>query len=191
MLERRRRLQRALLTTLLVAQGVPMLQGGDELGRTQRGNNNAYCQDNALTWLDWRDADGGLVDFVAGLIDLRRRYPQLRRHNWLTGQAVGDDQPDVVWWHPAGRVMRVADWQSKKLGAFAMQLAADSNTVGTTRDTLLCLFNRDEIPVSFLLPGEAVWWQVFDSSAQASFTRLQREKTSLVPARSVQILSLG
>ena len=188
-LERRRRLQRALLTTLLVAQGVPMLQGGDELGRTQRGNNNAYCQDNALTWLDWRDADGGLVDFVAGLIDLRRRYPQLRRHNWLTGQAVGDDQPDVVWWHPAGRVMRVADWQSKKLGAFAMQLAADTSAVGATRDTLLCLFNRDEIPVSFLLPGEAVWWQVFDSSAQASFTRLQREKTSLVPARSVQILS--
>jgi glycogen debranching enzyme GlgX len=190
-LERRRRLQRALLTTLLVAQGVPMLQGGDELGRTQRGNNNAYCQDNALTWLDWRDADAELIDFVAGLIDLRRRYPQLRRRNWLTGQAVGDDQPDVVWWHPAGRAMRVADWQSKKLGAFGMQLAAEIIAVGATQDTetLLCLFNRDEIPVSFLLPGEAVWWQVFDSSAQAPCARLQREKTSLVPARSVQILS--
>jgi glycogen debranching enzyme GlgX len=67
-LERRRRLQRALLTTLLIAQGVPMLQGGDELGRTQAGNNNAYCQDNAMTWLDWRDADAELIDFVAGLI---------------------------------------------------------------------------------------------------------------------------
>ena len=148
-------------------------------------------QDNALTWLDWRDADAELIDFVAGLIDLRRRYPQLRRRNWLTGQAVGDDQPDVVWWHPAGRAMRVADWQSKKLGAFGMQLAAEIIAVGATQDTetLLCLFNRDEIPVSFLLPGEAVWWQVFDSSAQAPCARLQREKTSLVPARSVQILS--
>ena len=85
--------------------------------------------------------------------------------------------------------MRVADWQSKKLGAFAMQLAADTSAVGATRDTLLCLFNRDEIPVSFLLPGEAVWWQVFDSSAQEPCARLQREKSSLVPARSVQILS--
>ena len=73
----RRQLQRALLATLFVAQGVPMLQGGDELGRTQSGNNNAYCQDNVLTWLDWPHADAELIDFTAGLIKLRQSFAQL------------------------------------------------------------------------------------------------------------------
>jgi glycogen operon protein len=189
-LERRRRLQRALLTTLLIAQGLPMLQGGDELGRTQAGNNNAYCQDNAMTWLDWRKANTGLIDFVAGLIGLRRRFPQLRRRHWLTGLATADGQPDVVWWHPAGRPMRVADWQSKKLGAFGMQLTLDTPAAGQAGkgETLLCLINRDEIPVSFLLPA-GIWEQVCDSSADAVFATCRREKTTPVAARSVQILS--
>jgi pullulanase/glycogen debranching enzyme len=107
-LEKRRRLQRALLATLLIAQGVPMLQGGDELGRTQGGNNNAYCQDNEMTWLDWQKADSELIDYVAGLIGLRRRFPQLRLTGWLSGAASGDEQPDVLWWHPAGRPMGIS-----------------------------------------------------------------------------------
>ncbi len=189
-LERRRRLQRALLATLMIAQGVPMLQGGDELGRTQAGNNNAYCQDNAMTWLDWRHTNAGLINFVAGLIGVRRRFPQLRRRHWLTGAATADRQPDVVWWHPAGRPMRVADWQSKKLGAFAMQLAPDTPAAGQAGDsgTLLCLINRDEIPVPFLLPA-GIWEQVCDSSADTAFASCRREKTTPVAARSVQILS--
>ncbi|MEF8701848.1 MAG: glycogen debranching protein GlgX [Candidatus Accumulibacter sp. UW26] len=180
--ERRRRLQRSLLTTLLIAQGVPMLQGGDELGRTQGGNNNAYCQDNAMTWLDWQNADGGLIDFVAGLIGLRRRFPQLRRRRWLTGKATDDQQPDVIWWHPAGRPMHVADWHSKKLGVFGMQLAADPEN-----SSLLCLINRDDIPVPFLLPA-GDWWQVCDSSAEAAFAACRREHTAPVAAHSVQLL---
>jgi len=189
-LERRRRLQRALLATLMIAQGVPMLQGGDELGRTQAGNNNAYCQDNPMTWLDWRHTNAGLINFVAGLIGVRRRFPQLRRRHWLTGAATADRQPDVVWWHPAGRPMRVADWQSKKLGAFAMQLAPDTPAAGQAGDsgTLLCLINRDEIPVPFLLPA-GIWEQVCDSSADTAFASCRREKTTPVAARSVQILS--
>jgi glycogen debranching enzyme GlgX len=215
-LERRRRLQRALLSTLLIAQGVPMLQSGDELGRTQAGNNNAYCQDNTLTWLDWRHADGDLIEFVAGLVGLRRRFPQLRRRQWLTGEAATDGQPDVVWWHPAGRPMRDTDWQSRKLSAFGLQLApvplaglierrkgsrnarfglqfkpeAPVGHLAQESCALLCLINRDEIPVSFLLPA-GVWEQVCDSSAQAPFATSQREKTSTVPARSVQLLRLG
>jgi len=191
-LERRRRLQRALLTTLLISQGVPMLQSGDEIGRTQAGNNNAYCQDNAMTWLDWRSADADLVAFVAGLIGLRQRFRQLRRRRWLTGEGNAEGQPDVVWWHPAGRPMRVADWQSGKLGALGLQLAPETSTDGQADDhrILLCLINRDEIPVSFLLPA-GVWWQVCDSSAQSPFAACQRERTSTLPARSVQLLCLG
>ena len=190
-LEKRRRLQRALLTTLLVAQGVPMLQGGDEIGRTQAGNNNAYCQDNAMTWLDWRTADSDLIDFVAGLIALRRRFPQLRRNSWLTGEGGGEArQPDVLWWHPAGRPMAMADWQSATLGTFAVQLASDLPGAGQPPDSrlLLCLINRDEIPVPFLLPA-GVWQQRCDSSAPQPFAAGRRETTSLVAARSIQLLS--
>ncbi|WP_300450992.1 glycogen debranching protein GlgX [Accumulibacter sp.] len=188
-LERRRRLQRALLTTLLMAQGVPMLQSGDEIGRTQAGNNNAYCQDNELTWLDWPKADTDLMEFVAGLLGLRRRFRQLRQRRWLTGEAIAGGPPDVVWWHPAGRTMGVADWQSKKLNALGVLLAPPPAEVDAGA-TLLCLFNRDEIPVSFLLPHGA-WLQICDSSAQAPFAVCQRERTSTVPARSVQLLSLA
>lgn len=102
-LQRRHQLRHALLATLFVAQGVPMLQGGDELGRTQAGNNNAYCQDNALTWLDWANADASLIDFTAGLIGLRRRFPQLRRTAWLCGERNANGQRDIVWWHANGR----------------------------------------------------------------------------------------
>jgi glycogen debranching enzyme len=170
---------------------VPMLLAGDEFGRTQAGNNNAYCQDNALTWLDWKNADAGLIDFVAGLIGLRRRFPQLRRRRWLTGAVTVGGQPDAVWWHPAGRPMRHADWESKKLGAFGLQLAPDLPAAGSARDgeTLLCLINRDDLPVSFLLPTGA-WQQVCDSSAPAPFATHLREKTTPVAARSVQILSM-
>ena len=187
-LGRRRRLQRALLTTLMISQGVPMLQGGDELGRSQAGNNNAYCQDNAMTWLDWRNADPDLIAFVAGLIALRRRFPQLRRRTWLSGETNGAGQPDVDWWHPAGRPMRIADWQSKKLGAFGMQLAPETPTTSDQGQTLLCLINRDEIPVSFLLPS-GVWQQICESGAHSPFAACRREKTTPVAARSVQILA--
>jgi glycogen operon protein len=135
-----------------------------------------------MTWLDWQNADGDLIDFVAGLIGLRRRFPQLRRRRWLTGKATDDQQPDVVWWHPAGRPMGVADWQSKKLGVFGLQLAADPEN-----SSLLCLINRDDIPVPFLLPA-GDWWQVCDSSAEAAFAACRREHTAPVAAHSVQLL---
>jgi isoamylase len=127
-----------------------------------------------------------LIDFVAGLIGLRRRFPQLRQHRWLTGEAATDDQqPDVVWWHPAGRPMRHADWQSKKLGTFGLQLAPEAQD----GETLLCLINRDDNQASFLLPA-GVWQQICDSSTQAPFAPHMREISTPVAARSVQILSL-
>jgi glycogen debranching enzyme GlgX len=203
--ELRRRLQRALLATLFIAQGVPMLQGGDEQGRTQDGNNNAYCQDNELTWLNWAPTDNdmcmvppsrlgeainvpessNLSSFVAGLIGLRRRFPQLRRRTWLNGERNSSGQRDVMWWHPAGREMRIADWQSATLGAFGLQLAPPTGDDGER--SLLCLINREAKAVVFHLPS-GNWRQLCDSSAEAPFAPVQRIKNYRVPSRSLQML---
>jgi glycogen operon protein len=196
-LELRRRLQRALLATLFIAQGVPMLQGGDELGRTQGGNNNAYCQDNALTWLNWAQAGLGefsewpggfeLSGFVAGLIALRRCFPQLRRRAWLSGAQNANGQPDVLWWHPGGHEMQIADWQSPVLGAFGLQLAPLNNK--GTEPSLLCLINRNAAPANFHLPT-GHWRQICDSSADSPVTPVRRGSAYQVPSRSLQMLVL-
>ena len=185
-LKNRQDLQRALLATLFLTQGVPMLQGGDELGRTQAGNNNAYCQDNILTWFDWQHADNELIDFTAGLIDLRRRFPQLRRIDWLTGNLNAHGQRDIAWWHPDGREMNVNDWNSGQPGALGFILAAPEDMADS--QTLLVLINRDPHELNCRLPPRA-WQQLCDTSANKPFALLQRQDTHSLPARSVQILS--
>ena len=188
-LRQRHLLQRALLATLFIAQGVPMLQGGDELGRSQSGNNNAYCQDNLLTWLDWQQADAELIDYTAGLIRLRQRFAQLRRTAWLTGEANASGQRDVIWWHPDGREMGGNDWHSPQAGALGYILAAeDSDFADANSQTLLVLINREAVALSFRLPPGA-WQQICDSSADIPFTSLQRQGSSTLSARSVQLLS--
>ncbi len=108
----RARQQRNFLTTLLLSQGVPMILGGDEWGRTQSGNNNAWCQDNEISWFDWASADGELVAFVQRLILLRREHPVFRRSAFLTGREVrGSGLPDVWWFRPDGRRMTQRDWR--------------------------------------------------------------------------------
>jgi glycogen operon protein len=176
-IERRRYLQRALLATLFAAQGVPMLQGGDELGRTQAGNNNAYCQDNALTWLDWPNADQSLIEFTAGLIALRRRFGQLRRVEWLSGAEDADGRRDVLWWHPNGHEMKGQDWHSPE-GALGMLLtdavdvAAPANEPGQPNEVkdsmLLVLFNRNDASIVFHLPP-GLWRQLCCSNDEAPF----------------------
>jgi len=183
----RRRMQRALLTTLLLSQGVPMLQGGDELGRTQSGNNNAYCQDNLLTWLDWRQPDRDLIDFVAGLIGLRRRFPQLRRSNWLTGEANEGGQRDIVWWHREGREMAGDDWNTPPHGTLGFVLAAEKSKPPLV-PSLLVLINRDATPISFRLPAGS-WLQLCDSASDDPFAALESQGRSLLNAHSVQILT--
>ena len=123
----RRRDLCALLATLFVARGTPMLTAGDELRRTQNGNNNAYAQDNATTWLDWENADTELAAFTARLSRLRKRHPSLSADRFLVGKPASDgNMPDVVWLHPAGREMSDLDWggENRTLG---MQLFASSD----------------------------------------------------------------
>ena len=108
----RAREQRNLLATLLLSQGVPMLLHGDELGRTQQGNNNTYAQDSEISWVHWDQADRPLMEFTAALMRLRRDHPTFRRKQFFTGTAVrsGERLDDIVWLHPDGRPMENGDW---------------------------------------------------------------------------------
>jgi glycogen operon protein len=150
----RARQSRAMLATLLLSFGVPLLLGGDEIGRTQDGNNNAYCQDNELTWLDWAGADQGLLDFTTRVIALRKAHPVFRRRRFLTGT----EAADLRWFTPAGAPMSPADWSDASALAIALYLdgsdAPDRAADGTLLldDDFLVLVNAWWEPLDFVLP---------------------------------------
>jgi len=155
----RARQQRNFLGTLLLSQGVPMLLGGDELGRTQRGNNNAWCQDNELSWFDWERGDRELTGFVQRLIRLRASHPVFRRSSFLTGRETrGSGLPDVWWFRPDGRRMTQRDWQrtdARVLGVFLNGLEIPTRTEHGEEivdDSFLLLFNAQLDAVTFTLP---------------------------------------
>ncbi|SDR62779.1 glycogen operon protein [Rhizobiales bacterium GAS113] len=168
--ERRARDRRALLATLFLSRGTPMLTAGDELGRSQKGNNNAYCQDNEITWIDWATADRSLADFVAGLMQLRAVYPALRQDGFFSGKPlVENGLPDVAWLDPSGRPLRDEDWATADI--FVMAMACSQKTPCPQQsglDERLCVvFNRSAKDASFILPdaGRTGWNRVLDSAA--------------------------
>lgn len=127
----------AMLATLLLSQGTPMLLAGDELGQSQNGNNNAYCQDNETTWLDWGAADSILIQQVQALTALRRRYPHFRQSRFLHGEPLAESAlPDVTWITPDGRVMHVGDWEQADRACLGLALAMPNAS------TLAVFFNR-------------------------------------------------
>jgi isoamylase len=154
-LELRGRQTRALLTTLFLSFGVPMLLGGDELGRSQRGNNNAYCQDGPTTWFDWDAVDKQLLGFTRDLIALRRAHPVFRRHRFLTGAAADE----LRWYTPAGTEMTAADWGDAGARSVAVYLdGADDPDLGDdgrplVDDDFLVLVNAWWEPLDFLVPA--------------------------------------
>jgi glycogen operon protein len=145
----RKRDVRALLATLFLSRGTPLIQQGDEMYRTQGGNNNAYAQDNEITWVDWENNDGDLVDFVAAVQKFRRAHPALTHEHFLTGTADKAGIRDVVWLHPDGREMNEGDWQESGASVLGMQLR-------TKDDEVLVWFNRRAEPVVARLP-EGNW----------------------------------
>ena len=173
----RGRQKRNFLATLLLSQGVPMLCGGDELGRTQHGNNNAYCQDNETSWLDWdlSPEDKELLAFVRRLIRFRRDHPVLRRRGFLRGASAGSDGTgDVAWFGPTGREMTDEAWNRMSTKCLGMRLAGDAMDETDVRgrrlvdDTLLILFNANDREAPFTLPGigsarGAAWTRVLDT----------------------------
>jgi isoamylase len=160
----RARQSRAMLATLLLSFGVPMLLGGDEMGRTQQGNNNAYCQDNQITWFDWSAPDTGLSAFTRRLIALRQAHPVFRRSRFLAGA----EASELRWFTPAGNEMTAADWADPNALAIALYLdgsddpdrAADGTLL--TDDDFLVLVNAWWQPLDFVLPDARpqARWQV-------------------------------
>src|SRR5690606_25207129 len=152
--------KRALAATLLLSQGVPMLLGGDELSRTQGGNNNAYCQDNEINYYDW-DLDErrqAFLGFVRDLVRFRRAHPSFHRKHFPQGAPNAEGERGVVWWHPEGREMAEDDWARDDLRAFGLLLPGDGlDGLGAegdplADDTFLVLFNGGEAPVPLVLP---------------------------------------
>jgi glycogen operon protein len=158
-----------MLSTLFVTHGTIMLTAGDEGGRSQQGNNNAYAQDNELTWFDWRVLNSDLVAHTAFLSSLRKRFAVFSSTEFFTGR----DQ-DVEWLNPEGVTMSVADWERADGTPFSMLLKTkDLKTGKSTR--LAVLFNRRYEPQNFILPRSG--WKSVGGDAE--------EETATVPARSV------
>lgn len=181
-LSRRARIRRSLLATLFLARGVPMLMAGDEAGRTQLGNNNAYCQDNATTWFDWAQSDQETIEFTRAMMTLRQRFEQLQSTHWLTGEN-GRGLPDVQWLEPDGGVIDPAHWHTAANNGFAMWLNGP--------DTLLALFNGGDADQTFALP-DGQWQLILDTSLARSFSFDAAQSTCngalLVRSRSVIVL---
>ena len=150
-----------MLATLLLSQGTPMLLAGDEFGRTQKGNNNAYCQDNEISWFDWNHDDRAerLINFVRKLTGLRHRYPILRRTRFLTGEYSEElGVKDVSWINTAGEEMREEHWKDANTRCFGMLLDGRAQTTGIRKRgeeaTLLIIFNPWQDVVKFKLPPQ-------------------------------------
>jgi isoamylase len=192
----RARQKRNLLATMILAQGVPMLLMGDERSRSQGGNNNAYCQDNATTWMDWTsDPDPTLTAFVANLLRLRRAQPALRRRRFFDGHQIDPDEPlrDVHWLSPDGTEMDGEAWGDDGRQAFGMQIGNDAEA----GDRLLLLFNAAETPCDFHLAPivGGPWRPVFDTASETGAVQAGRAEpvpeggAVAMPGRSVQVLA--
>jgi isoamylase len=175
--ELRRRQRRNLLVTLIVSQGVPMLSGGDELGRTQRGNNNAYCHDSPLTWTPWTgpDADHTMLEFLERVVAVRTTSAALRRRTFLAGRKAGG--ADVLWLRADGTEMTDADWADASRHWVGMLL--DGTRIGEldhegkpiTGDSLYVFLNASATPVTITLPrvpSGGVWEHVLDTNDPAA-----------------------
>jgi isoamylase len=197
----RARQQRNFLTTLFLSQGVPMLLGGDELGRTQRGNNNAWCQDNEISWFDWEQRDEALTEFTRRLISLRKTHPVFRRTTFFQGR--GDELPDVWWMRPDGRKMTQRDWRNGGARAIGVFLNGDELAMQTTRgeevhdESFLLLFNAHDAPIPFRMPTRrfGARWKLELSTAEPDVEEGSRSwgarEDVEVEARSILVLRRG
>jgi glycogen operon protein len=184
--ELRNRQKRNLLATLLFSQGVPMLTAGDELGRTQQGNNNAYCHDSELSWLDWENADDELRRFVVQVISLRKKHPLLRRRTYPKPE-------NTAWLSPEGHAMTPQDWELPFARCIGMLMVGERLAERDERgnpvldDDLLVLLNAHHEAITFVLPGEG-WVPVLDT---ASRQPAALAGSYLLQGRSMAMLARG
>ena len=203
-LDLRARQQRNLLATLFCSQGVPMLLAGDELGRTQRGNNNAYCQDSEVSWVDWGLAASRAapLEFACELAAFRREHPIFRRRRFFRGHPDDGDSPaDIAWLTPSGREMSGQDWDTPYARAMMVFLNGDAITEPGPRgepvrdDTFLILFSAHHEPVTFTLPGPKFggrWAVTFDTAVgqagEASGSRYRAGGRIVLAGHSMMVL---
>jgi len=198
----RDRQRRNFLATLLLSQGVPMIAHGDELGRTQNGNNNAYCQDSKLSWVHWETADLALVEFTASLARLRKQHPTFRRRRFFDGHPVtrgaGEPLPDIVWINPNGSMMTPQDWGS----GFGRSVAVFLNGNGirgmdrrggrVVDDSFLLLFNAHDETLEFTMPPEEyapAWKVVVDTAGITETEELNKAGNVIaVPGKGMIVL---
>ena len=198
----RARQQRNFIATLMLSQGVPMLLHGDELGRTQSGNNNGYAQDNEITWVDWSAPDQPLLEFTAALARLRREHPTFRRRRFFDGRPVRREEgapiPDIVWARPDGSQMQPEDWGSGFGRAVAVFLNGggirerDRRGEAISDRHFIVLFNAGDDPVDFLIPAvefSPKWDVIVDTAGvHANTEPIEPGSTLAVPARSLMVL---
>ncbi len=193
---------RNFLVTLFFSQGIPMLLAGDELGRTQRGNNNSYCQDNEISWVDWDAAvaRADLIEFVAALSALRRAHPVFRRRRFFSGQAGGsaDGLRDIVWLSPSGAEMSGSDWGNDEARSLAVCVNGDAITEPgprgeriTDSDFVLLINAQAElvtfrVPARFLGPTDVAWQVIVDTGAEQPVAIVPAQPAALVVAAQRQ-----
>ena len=193
--------QRNFLATLLLSQGVPMLSHGDELGRSQSGNNNVYCQDNEISWIDWASADSDLLEFTRSVSALRSAHPVFRRRRFFDGRPVreagSEGLPDIAWFAPDGSDMTAEDWETGYAKSVAMYLngegIADPDVRGqrVVDDSFVLCFNAHYEPIEFVLPPEqfaARWVPAISTSANSTREAVAAGSAVKVDARAVLIL---
>ncbi|WP_233151420.1 glycogen debranching protein GlgX [Mycobacterium lehmannii] len=199
----RSRQQRNFLTTLLLSQGVPMIAHGDELGRTQQGNNNVYCQDNELSWIDWSDPDTDLMEFTQKVSALRAAHPVFRRRRFFSGRPVrqrgGEGLPDIAWFAPDGSEMSDEDWETGYAKSIAVYLNGNGIPDRDVRgqrivdDSFVLCFNAHYEPLDFVMPEKRFgdsWIAVIDTAADDGDepTPVDAGQKVQVAARSVLVL---
>jgi isoamylase len=196
----RERQKRNLLSTLFLSQGVPMLVAGDEMGRTQKGNNNAYCQDNELSWVNWNlDARAkALLEFTSRLIQFRHRQPVLQRRRFFQGERIWDSRSkDLTWYRPDGTEMSPEDWQKPFVRSMAFQLGGDAIPTLDERgqrvigDGLLVLLNAHHDAVRFTIPAAAEgrqWVLEFDTADDAKPSEPMKSGAVELTGRSMLVL---
>jgi isoamylase len=195
--------RRNFIATLMLSQGVPMLLHGDELGRSQGGNNNGYCQDSELTWIDWADIDEGLLEFTKLVTKLRTDHPTFRRRRFFHGRPVrreeGDPVQDVAWLTPGGDVMTDEDWDVGFAKSLAMYLnghgirSTDERGEDIVDDCFYLAFNAHHEPIDFVMPASEYaegWTVVVDTSAlgEVETVELKAGESLTVAARATVVL---
>ncbi len=199
----RQRQMKNFLATLLLSQGVPMIRSGDELQHTQRGNNNTYCQDNALSWIDWElgPEQQELFEFVRSLVRLRKEQPVLTRRKFFQGRQIhGGNVSDIVWLTPHGDEMHDEDWKRRQVRVLGMRLngkmldETDERGRAIVGSTLLVLLSAEDHEIEFVLPSiepDRYWSPVLDTSEhQRRPKRMPGGYRYLLHSRSVAVLKL-